>query len=112
MGYPLPEFVNPVAEQPVEFVDEVCGLYFRSILLTNAGMIVPQHVHDHDHATLVGSGCVRLWVNGSYAGDFEAGHAVAVLKGCEHVFLALEPNTRLTCVHDVSSADSLKEKGV
>jgi hypothetical protein len=56
----------------VEFVEEVAGHYFRSILLPRAGMRVPQHTHDHDHAT----------------------------------------GTRLSCIHDVASATSIKKKGL
>lgn len=91
----------------VEFVDEVCGLYFRSILI-NAGTIIPQHVHDHDHATYIGSGAVRMWADGDDLGVFQAGRAVPVKAGVQHVFQALEDETRLTCVHDAVSAESAK----
>lgn len=96
----------------VEFVEEVCGIYFRSILLPRAGMRVPQHSHDHDHATLVGAGTARLYVDGQPAGDFHAGRAVPIIAGKHHAFEALEPGTRLTCVHNVASALSIKNKGL
>lgn len=96
----------------VEFVEEVCGIYFRSILLPQAGMRVTQHMHDHDHATFVGAGKVRVWVNDVWKGDYEGGKAVEVKAGCRHEFLSLESNTRLACVHDVASAESVKAKGL
>lgn len=93
----------------VEFVDEVCGIYFRSVLLPVKGMKIPQHVHDHDHATYVGNGSARVWADEKLVGDFAAGTAVPVLAGVRHEFEALEANTRLTCVHDAKSAESIKE---
>ena len=93
----------------VELIEEVAGIYFRSVLLANAGDVIPQHVHDHDHATFVGAGKARLWVDGVWSADYEAGRAVEVKAGKSHVFQALEPNTRLACVHDVESAESAKK---
>lgn len=96
----------------VEYVGDVCGLYFRSILLPNVGDRAWQHVHDHDHATYIGNGSARLIIDGEPRGVYLAGQAVAVLAGHHHEFVALEENTRLTCVHDVASDASLKEKGL
>lgn len=92
----------------VEFVDEVCGLYFRSVLLTNAGDVVTQHTHDYDHATYIGSGSVKLYVDGIEQADYLAGRAVKVEANKKHHFVALEPNTRLTCVHIVERAENNK----
>jgi len=110
--YPIPEKLLRLEDQPVQFVDEVAGLYFRSILLEKAGFVVPQHVHDYDHASYIGSGAARLWVNGEWIGDYQAGHAIEIKAGKEHVFEALEDNTRIACVHDAKSAESVKSKGV
>lgn len=101
-----------MSEEIVERIEEVCGIYFRSVLLERNGTRIPQHVHDHDHATLVCSGAARVWVDGELIGDFDAGRAVPVLAGKMHEFQALLPMTRLACVHDVASAESIKEKGL
>lgn len=95
----------------VEFVDEVCGIYFRSILL-HKGEKAQQHVHDHDHATYIGSGSVLMFENGKDKGVFLAGTAIPVLAGVRHEFEALENGTRLACVHTAASAESVKAKGV
>ncbi len=96
----------------MEFVDEVAGLYFRSILIAQAGVRVPQHAHDHDHATYCGAGRALMYVDGKVTQIVEAGEAVAVNAGHEHAFEALLPNTRLTCVHDARSAEAVKLKGL
>lgn len=98
-------------DEIVEFVDEVAGIYFRSILI-NAGVVVPQHVHDYDHATYCGRGRAAMYVNGEFVMEVVEGRAVSIEAGKHHEFLALEDNTRLTCVHDARSAAMVKEKGL
>lgn len=95
----------------VEFVDEVAGIYFRSVFLAFKGTTIPQHSHDEAHATYCGSGKARLYVDGRFQEDIEAGHAVAIAAGKQHLFEALEDHTRLTCVWDAAAAQRLKEKG-
>lgn len=106
MSYPLPTPIEH-ARPPVEFIEEVCGIYFRSIVI-NRGELVKQHTHDHDHATYCGAGSARVWVDGKWMQDVKAGHAVPILMGQEHCFQALEDGTRLACVHDVASATSIQ----
>lgn len=89
----------------VETIHDICGLYFRSILVETAGERVEQHAHDHDHATLCGSGSAQYWENDIHVGDVKAGGAVLVRAGQKHAFVTLEDNTRLTCVHDIASAE-------
>lgn len=96
----------------VEFVEEVAGIYFRSVLLPDAGTFIPQHMHDYDHATYVASGSVRLFVNNQEKAIYKAGSAVLIQANKQHSFLSLEPNTRLACIHDAESADSIKVKGL
>lgn len=108
--HPLPDTSNALLDQPVQAIVEVGGIYFRSIMLKRAGEVVPQHVHDHPHATLVGSGRARGWANGQWIGDRGPGEAFGISAGKEHVFLALEANTLLVCAHDVASALRVKEK--
>lgn len=103
MSHALPK-LEPRAEQPVQFVDEVGGIYFRAICLERAGDVVPQHSHEHDHVTLIASGRARVWCDGIWLGDFAAFHALEIKAHAKHVFLALEPLTRLACVHNLHGA--------
>lgn len=96
----------------VERIEEVCGLYFRTMLLTYANTTIPQHSHDHDHATLVCAGKVRVWIDGKHLGDYSAGMAIPIKAGAKHLFHSLEPMTRLSCVHDIASAEAVKQGGL
>jgi len=93
----------------IETVGEECGIYVRSIFLPAPEIKVPQHVHDHDHATYVGNGSVRVWIDGIFLGDYKAGSLIPVTAGRYHEFMSLEADTRLACIHDVQSAESAKK---
>jgi quercetin dioxygenase-like cupin family protein len=99
-----------MAEEIVEFVEEVAGIYFRSVLLPYPGDFAIQHVHDYDHATYIGSGSVSFWAGSKFQGYYRAGQALEVKAGIEHKFQAMERNTRLTCVHIGASAEAAREK--
>lgn len=100
MSYPVPTGVK-AGEQPVEYIEEICGVYFRGICLKQWDA-VPQHSHDYAHATLVASGKVRVWIEGAYVGEVTAPKAIEIEAHRHHVFQALEPDTRLFCVHNLN----------
>jgi quercetin dioxygenase-like cupin family protein len=95
----------------VEFVEEVEGIYFRSILLPKAGMRVEQHQHEVSHPTYCGSGRAALFIDGKHVADVAAGHAIGVRANAPHLFVALEDNTRLSCIFDAARAQEIKKKG-
>ena len=105
--YPLPE-KSFEADPPVERIEEASGFYFRSIIL-HRGCFIPQHIHDHDHATLIGFGRARGWSGEEWIGDKGIGEAFEIESGKTHTFQALEDNTILICVHDIESSRSIKE---
>lgn len=110
--YPVPTVTHALATLPVEHIVEAGGIYFRSVRLEEAGTVIPQHVHDHDHVTFIGHGSARGWQDGIWIGDKQAGDCFEVAAGRQHLFQALEPQTLLTCVHNIDSALSLRRKGV
>jgi quercetin dioxygenase-like cupin family protein len=90
----------------VESIQEnVAGLYFRSVLL-DAGVMIPQHTHPYDHATIVASGAAILYVDGIPVGKYEAGTAVEIKANKQHAFYSTAINTRLVCIHHTASAEA------
>lgn len=94
----------------VEWADEVCGIYFRTIVLPKKGDKVPRHSHHHDHATYVAMGSVKAWEEDECLGEFEAGEAIPMRAGYDHEFEALEDQTRIACVHAMERAPRVKGK--
>ena len=63
-----------------------------------AGEMMAQHVHMHDHVTLVASGRVRMWVDGQDQGAWTAPVPIKINALAEHKFLA-ETDAVLCCIH-------------
>ena len=101
-----------MSEPLVENIVEAGGIYFRSIRLGEAGIHIPQHTHDHDHATLVCSGRAEGWCDGESMGNKGPGEVFEVKAGHQHSFMSLEHDTILVCVHSIESALSVKRKGL
>lgn len=71
----------------------------RWLTLLNAGDICVQHVHAHDHATIVTKGRIRAYIEGRCLGDFGEGEAIHVVANERHYMEALVPNSTFWCVH-------------
>lgn len=87
---------------------EWCGIYIRSVVLAKTGDKGEQHAHDFDHLTYCGAGAAEFYQNGELVGIVKAGDAARVMANQQHYFVALEDNTRLACIHDVSSAEAAR----
>jgi quercetin dioxygenase-like cupin family protein len=109
--YPQPD-VSKFTEPPVEFVGEVEGISIRSTLLEKAGDCVGQHAHSYSHATLVGSGRVRMWADGVWAGDYKRAEVIAVKAGVVHIFEAQEDNTFMSCLTISEIAEMVRKEAV
>lgn len=91
--------------QPEQRIAIVGGIYFRSVRI-DKNVKIPQHTHDHDHATYIGSGRAVLLVDDEYRGEYSSGEAVEIKGGKKHEFIALEDNTLLVCVWPEAIGDT------
>ena len=98
-------------EIPVEFIEETKTGYYRSVFIEKMGKCIKQHTHDYAHDTLVCAGRVRGWANGVWVADKGPGEAFTIEVSVEHLFQSLEDGTRLVCIHNKQSVESLKAKG-
>jgi hypothetical protein len=94
----------------VEYIEEIGGLYFRTIRLPKSGDMAPQHAHEYSHVTFLGHGSVLAFADGVGLGYFKAPAAILVEAGKLHEFIAQSDNTLLTCIHSVASAEAIKAK--
>jgi quercetin dioxygenase-like cupin family protein len=88
----------------VEFA-EADDIWIRAYSVTKANTVLSQHVHAHDHITLVSSGSVEAWQDGKSIGVFEAPSIVKIPAGKKHAFLALTDNVMLCCLHNLRGTD-------
>jgi uncharacterized RmlC-like cupin family protein len=84
----------------VEFA-EVDDIWVRAYTIEKANSVIVQHVHAHDHITLVSSGSIRVWQNDVVTGEHHAPTVLTIPAGCRHKFLALTDNVVLCCLHNL-----------
>ena len=84
----------------VEFA-EVDDIWVRAYTLPKAQMFAAQHVHTHDHITLVSRGTVEAWQDGELLGEFVAPSIVKIPAGKKHLFKAVTDDVCLCCLHNL-----------
>jgi hypothetical protein len=103
------ELLDAVKESPayerveplyMEFA-EVDDIWVRAYAIEKSGSVAAQHVHPHDHVTLVSSGAVRAWQDDEDMGVFPAPSMITVRAGKKHMFVALTDNVVLCCLHNL-----------
>lgn len=98
----------PTSEQmPLVEFHTADGLYIRQIVLPEAGMLVPQHAHQHSHSTAVATGEIMAWKDGALIGRFVAPTVIFIEAGAKHSFLTIRP-TILYCLHNLHGEDMVR----
>lgn len=88
------------AEVDFNIADDI----FIKQMIAKEGTWIEQHTHTYDHTTMVATGTVRLWIDDTWAGDYEGPKPVHIAGGKKHSFLALT-DAILFCVHRIHEAD-------
>ena len=103
MNFPVidgnPHYTKVKADY-VEF-SEVDDIWIRSYSLPKARSVFAQHVHAHDHITLVSRGTIQAWQDGEDMGEFSAPSVISILAGRQHSFMALTDDVNLCCLHNL-----------
>lgn len=84
------------------------GLEIKELYFPVPGIFMGQHAHQRSHAHLVGSGEIRVWVEGKELGDFKAGQSIDIEAGKLHMLMSLKPDTRGFCIHNVVGLDEIQ----
>ena len=84
----------------IEFA-EVDDIWVRAYSVKKARSVISQHVHVHDHITLVSSGSVRVWQDDTEPEEFHAPAIITIPAGSKHKFMALTDNVVLCCLHNL-----------
>ena len=86
------------------------NVFCRAMNFKNKGDVEKGHKHLYDHATLVGSGSVRVNVyddssNVIASSVFKAPNMVYIRKDSVHEITALEDDTTCYCIHAIRTVD-------
>jgi len=84
----------------IEFA-EVDDIWVRAYSVKKAHTIIGQHVHVHDHITLVSSGSVRVCQDHQEPAEFHAPAMITIPAGSKHKFMALTDDVVLCCLHNL-----------
>jgi quercetin dioxygenase-like cupin family protein len=84
----------------VEFA-EVDDIWVRAYSIEKAESIAAQHVHTHDHITLVSRGTVEAWQDEERLGVYTAPAIIKILAGKKHLFKALTDDVVFCCLHNL-----------
>jgi hypothetical protein len=94
-----PKYVETQLEY-VEFA-EADDIWVRAYSVPKAKTVIAQHVHTHDHITLVSRGTVQAWQDGEFLGEFSAPSMIKILAGRKHAFRAVTDDVALCCLHNL-----------
>ena len=92
-------------EQPVETDLSITedpdgkGVFVKWHKIATAGTYLPQHVHNYAHISVVASGAVSVYQEGTCLGTHQAPASLVIPAGKRHTFLTLLPDTVILCVH-------------
>lgn len=94
------EVAENTAAGYIEFA-EADDIWVRAYDLKKAGRVASQHIHAHDHITLVSSGSVQAWQDDQDLGVFTAPALITIPANTKHAFVALTDNVVLCCLHNL-----------
>lgn len=84
------------------------GIFVKQYLFRDSGSYAPQHSHKYDHVSMLAVGAVRVWCDDTHMGDFEAPMPIEIRAGVKHLFMTLEPNTLIYCIHNISRSGEVE----
>jgi quercetin dioxygenase-like cupin family protein len=84
------------------------GIFIKEMRIAKAGTLIPQHSHRYDHTSMVARGAVRVWQGEDELGEFKAPCGLFIKGGEKHLFLALEDETIVYCIHNLAHSGTVE----
>ena len=95
-------------EQPISTeIKMLDGVFIKSMVVRDAGIIIPQHSHRFSHVSVLARGSVRV-VAGGGCQDFTAPCGITIEAGIKHIFQTLTSDVIILCVHDIGAAEGVE----
>lgn len=93
--------------EPKTKISIVSNLWVKQMVFMK-GDINPGHKHTFDHQTLLGTGSVKVTVNGK-SSIFHAPTIIFIRAGNEHLIEAMEDNTIAYCIHPIRDGERIED---
>ncbi len=84
----------------IEFA-EADDIWVRAYTIDNKNSVAVQHMHEHDHITLVARGEVSYWEDGAEVSRHVTTALLTVQAGKKHAFVSLTDDVVLCCLHNL-----------
>lgn len=84
------------------------GVFIKGMIMALKGTTVAQHSHTYIHTSLLVKGSVRVWADGELLGDYKAPMTITIPGRMKHKFQALEDDTAVYCIHNVSQTGKVE----
>lgn len=97
-GIPTAIYEGQERTRPKVMIGLVSNMFVRMMNFEGSGDYEPGHTHAFDHLTLLGSGSLRVIINGTVT-DYKAPAMIFIKAEVEHELISLEPNTNAYCIH-------------
>jgi len=91
--------------QPTSEITIYAGIFCKLWSVRDRFTLVPQHVHQHSHISLIVQGEVRVWRGDECLGDFKAPAMIKIHARAPHGFLTLTDDVTIACIHNADHAD-------
>ena len=91
--------------QPTSEITIYAGIFCKLWSVRDRFTLLPQHVHQHSHISLIVQGEVRVWRGDECLGDFKAPAAIKIHAHAPHAFLTLTDDVMIACIHNADHAD-------
>ncbi len=97
----------PLTQEPdVSWPDSSNRIGIKELYFPEPGIFMGQHAHKIGHDHLVGSGEVRVWVEGVELGDFGPGKVISIEAGKRHILMSLKRDTRGFCITNLDLGEN------
>jgi quercetin dioxygenase-like cupin family protein len=82
------------------------GIFIKVYTVQDVGTLIPQHSHEHPHATLLMKGAIQAWRDGEYLGLLQAPAIIRIPAHTMHKFMTTVPDVRLACLHNADHLEN------
>ncbi len=103
--------IDPLQGGPTQHAFDVFDRYVSAYVFHSVGQNLPLHTHDFSHTTSVLQGAVVVSDGGQKQKTLKVGASIIFRPGVPHRIEAIENETIIVNIADISQSEFLRRKG-